>query len=409
MVTEKLSLEGHLLDDGTLAKALATIDKHGVSFEVRRFRFGAGAEDASLVELSLTAPDLAAMRRALDACAPLGASFSLEEVTLAKVEVDGVLPEGFYSTTNFTTFVLVDGKHVPVDALEMDVAIRVVRDAGKTMAMTCPMHRVKKGDDVVVGSAGVRVLPTEQEQQDTDEFAFMKSEVSSERPKRRMIAHAADAIRLAKKDGRRVLLVGGPAIVHSGSAPLLASLIAHGWIDVLFAGNALAAHDIEAAMLGTSLGVDLAKGAPVPHGHSNHLRTINRVRRVGSIANAVRDGLITSGVMHACVTRPIPFVLCGSIRDDGPLPDVISDTLAAVDAMRENVRGVGVALIVATTLHGVATGNILPAHVKTYCVDSSADTVIKLTDRGTHQAIGLVTDCEFFLKELCACLGALPA
>jgi lysine-ketoglutarate reductase/saccharopine dehydrogenase-like protein (TIGR00300 family) len=183
---------------------------------------------------------------------------------------------------------------------------------------------------------------------------------------------------------------------------LLARLIDGGWIDVLFAGNALAAHDIEANMLGTSLGVDLGTGSSGPHGHTHHLRAINRVRRAGSIANAVASGLITAGVMHTCVVKGVPFVLCGSIRDDGPLPDVITDNVVAQDTMREHIGGVGVCLMVATTLHSVAVGNILPAAAKTYCVDSDADTVIKLTDRGTHQAVGLVTDCEFFLNELVA-------
>jgi lysine-ketoglutarate reductase/saccharopine dehydrogenase-like protein (TIGR00300 family) len=199
-----------------------------------------------------------------------------------------------------------------------------------------------------------------------------------------------------------VLLVGGPAIVHSGCASVLEALILDGWIDVLFAGNALAAHDIEAAMLGTSLGVDLSQGRSVPHGHTNHLRAINRIRRAGSIKAAIEQGLLTKGVMHACETKPIPYVLCGSIRDDGPLPEVIVDVMQGQDAMRAHVPGVGVAILCATTLHSVATGNILPAVVKTFCVDSDADTVIKLTDRGTHQAIGIVTDVEFFLKELAA-------
>jgi lysine-ketoglutarate reductase/saccharopine dehydrogenase-like protein (TIGR00300 family) len=282
----------------------------------------------------------------------------------------------------------------------MDVGIQIVDGPGGVRAIGCPMHRVRRGDRLVVGRKGVKVSPTEAEERDTEEFSFMKSEVSSERSKSRMIAHAAEAIVAAKAAGRRVLFVGGPAIVHSGSAARLASLIEAGFIDVLFAGNALAAHDIEAALYDTSLGVSIARGEAVPHGHAHHLRAINRVRRLGSIANAVNAGLVTRGIMHACVRRPIPFVLCGSIRDDGPLPDVITDTTRAVDAMRAHVAGVGVALIVATTLHGVATGNILPASVKTYCVDSDADTVIKLADRGTHQAVGLVTDCEYFLSEL---------
>lgn len=233
----------------------------------------------------------------------------------------------------------------------------------------------------------------------------MNNDVSSERPKRRIIQEAAAAIRQARDEARKVLLVGGPAIIHSGSGPLLAKLIEDGWINVLFAGNALAAHDIESNMLGTSLGVNLNTGYSSSHGHTHHLRAINRVRRSGSIANAVREGVISGGVMYTCVKTATPFVLCGSIRDDGPLPDVITDNVRGQDAMREHISGVAVCLMVATTLHSVATGNILPAYVKTYCVDSDADTVIKLTDRGTHQAIGLVTDCEFFLNELVRALA----
>jgi lysine-ketoglutarate reductase/saccharopine dehydrogenase-like protein (TIGR00300 family) len=220
-----------------------------------------------------------------------------------------------------------------------------------------------------------------------------------------MIEAAARAMRRAREAGRDTALVGGPAIVHSGSAPLLARLIEEGWVTVLLAGNALAAHDIEANMLGTSLGVDLGTGRSGPHGHTHHLRAINRVRRAGSIAAAVESGAISGGIMHSCVTTGTPFVLCGSIRDDGPLPDVISDVLEATDAMRAAVADAGVCLMVATMLHSVAVGNILPARVATFCVDTDAETVIKLTDRGTHQAVGIVTDCEYFLGELCAQLG----
>lgn len=400
MVTERLSLTGDLLDKNTLSKLLDVLNEHGVKFKIRRFHVGEFADSPSLIELHLSASDLATLHTALKACAAHGASFSLKEATLAEADMDGVLPEGFHSTTNFTTHVLLEGQRVEVENLEMDCGIRVWKDKGVWRAETCPMHQVKKGDLLVVGYDGVRVTPHEEEQRDDDEFRFMANEVSSERPKRRMILHAAEAMKRAHDEGKRVLFVGGPAIIHSGSAPLLAKLIREGWIDVLFAGNALAAHDIESNMLGTSLGVDLTTGSSSAHGHTHHLRAINRVRRAGSIANAVQEGLITGGVMHAAVQQGIPFVLAGSIRDDGPLPDVITDVVRAQDAMRKHVGGVGVCLMVATTLHSVATGNILPATVKTYCVDSDADTVIKLTDRGTHQAIGLVTDCEFFLTEL---------
>jgi lysine-ketoglutarate reductase/saccharopine dehydrogenase-like protein (TIGR00300 family) len=262
------------------------------------------------------------------------------------------------------------------------------------------MHRVRKGDLLVVGYGGVRVEVDDEPEGDDVEFRFMSNDISSERPKRRMIGWAVEAIKQARADGKDVLLVGGPAIVHSGSAAMLAELIEKKWITLLFAGNALAAHDIEANMLGTSLGVDLSTGHSGPHGHTHHLRAINKIRRCGSIKNAVESGLITSGAMYTCIKTDTPFVLCGSIRDDGPLPDVITNVVEATDTMRTHVGNVGVCLMVATMLHSVAVGNILPVWVKTFCVDTDADTVIKLTDRGTHQAVGIVTDCEFFLKEL---------
>ena len=325
----------------------------------------------------------------------------LPDVALVEADLDGVFPEGFYATTIYPTDVRVGGAWVEVARPEMDVGIRVVRaPSGQARAEACPMHRVKKGDHLVVGEGGVRVRMPVRSAAEGDAFRFMSSGVSTERPKARLIRDVAIAMKSAHEAHKKVLFVGGPAIVHSGSAPLLASLIRDGWIDVLFAGNALAAHDIEASMFGTSLGIELAKGESVPHGHQHHLRAINRVRRAGSIAAAVDQGLVASGVMHACVTKPIPFVLCGSIRDDGPLPDVITDAVAAADAMRAHVEDVAVAIVVATTLHGVATGNMLPASVFTFTVDTSADSVIKLVDRGTHQAVGIVTDCEYFLGEL---------
>lgn len=407
MVTDRLSLSGDLLDQQTLTKVLDLLNFHGVAFSIREFRVGEKSQDPSIIELQLRAPDLKTMHTALNACKEHGAVFNIEDVTLSTADMDGVLPEEFHSTTNFETHILLEGEWVPVEALEMDCGIKVWREEGVWRAHTCPMHKVKAGDRFVVGYQGVRVSPGEEKAPEDGEFRFMSNDISSERPKARMISLAATAIRAAVAKGEKILLVGGPAIIHSGSAPLLAKLIEHGFVNVLFAGNALAAHDIEANLLGTSLGVDLSTGVSGPHGHTHHLRAINRVRRSGSIANAVETGLVTGGVMATCVRKGVPFVLAGSIRDDGPLPDVITDVVKATDTMRTLVPGVTVCLMVATTLHSVATGNILPASVSTFCVDSDADTVIKLTDRGTHQAIGIVTDCEFFLKELCWQLGLL--
>lgn len=405
MLSERVTLYGDLLDQRQLAAVLDELDALGVSTRVRRFLVGEHATDPSVAELTITAPSRVELLRAVRRAGELGAVLDEAEAELVAADLDGVLPEGFHSTTNFATFVLHEGHAVEVENIEMDCGIRLWRDGDRWRAATCAMHKARRGDLFVVGYDGVRIAVDDEPTADDVDFRFMSNEISTERPKRRMIAHAADAMRRTRAAGRDVVLVGGPAIVHSGSGPLLARLIEAGWITVLLAGNALAAHDIEANMLGTSLGVDLTSGRSGPHGHTHHLRAINRVRRAGSIAAAVAQGLITGGIMHTCVTTGTPFVLAGSIRDDGPLPDVVSNMPEATDAMRAVVGNAGTCLMVATMLHSIAVGNILPARVSTFCVDSNADTVIKLTDRGTHQAVGIVTDCEYFLTELCVQLG----
>ena len=270
------------------------------------------------------------------------------------------------------------------------------------------MNRVGVGMPIVVGHAGVRVLPVERPR-DVSLFGFMSSTVSSEKPKAISVKTIVDAMRATRAEGKKVLLVGGPAIVHTGSAPQVARLIREGWVQVLFAGNALATHDIEQALFGTSLGVSLALGEPIEHGHEHHLRAINTIRRSGGIARAVESGVLTSGIMYECVKAGVDVVLAGSIRDDGPLPDVITDSLLAQERMRAAIHGVGFALLIATALHSIATGNLLPAWVKVVCVDINPATVIKLGDRGTFQTIGLVTDVEPFLRSLAGELATQPA
>jgi lysine-ketoglutarate reductase/saccharopine dehydrogenase-like protein (TIGR00300 family) len=270
-----------------------------------------------------------------------------------------------------------------------------------------PMHRVLAGDLVVVGWKGVRV-ETPGREADAQGFGFMTSEVSSEKPKALSVTRVADSLRRARAERDaggdpprgRVLAVCGPAVVHTGAAPALARMVKDGWVDLLFAGNGFATHDIESSVLGTSLGVSLGEGLPAEHGHANHLRVINEVRRFGSIAAAVDAGWLRSGVLYECVRAGVPYVLGGSVRDDGPLPDVLSDTLAAADAMREHLDGVDVALMLASTLHAIATGNLLPAGVETYCIDINQAVVTKLSDRGSHQALGIVTDVGLFTGEL---------
>ncbi|MGH9282409.1 MAG: TIGR00300 family protein, partial [Acidimicrobiales bacterium] len=313
---------------------------------------------------------------------------------------DGVLPAGFYSTTNLPTAVRIGGRWVDVENPEMDCGL-VVDEAGR--ARTVPMHRVRVGDRIVVGNEGIRVTPPARPR-GANPFEFMSSEVSSEKPKGLLVADVAERLRMHRAQGRRILAVCGPAVVHTGAAPAVAQLIREGWIDLLFAGNGFAAHDIESNVMGTSLGVSVRAGTAAEGGHANHLRVINEVRRYGSIAAAVEAGYVDGGVMYECVARGVPFVLGGSIRDDGPLPDVYANVVEAADAMRYLLPGVGVALMLASTLHAIGTGNCLPSGVEAFCVDINQAVVTKLADRGSHQALGIVTDVGLLVQGLCDAL-----
>lgn len=399
MPSETIHLDGHIIDSLTLTKTLDLILRDGGQYKISRFHIGATRTDMSHAEIVVSAPDADTLEHILHLVQQHGALRPSGDLCTQPAPADGVFPDGFYATTNLETSVHIGGKWLPVENIEMDCGI-VLTGEGDAQAVRCtPMHQIRKGDTVVVGDTGVRVTPLERPDP-TGTFGFMGSEVSTERPKELVVAAIAQAMQEARAAGQKILFVGGPAILHTGAGHYLEAILAAKWIDVLFAGNALATHDIERALYGTSLGVELATGAALAHGHEHHLRAINTIRAAGGIRQAVEKDLLKSGIMRACVLNGIEFVLAGSIRDDGPLPDVITDTIQAQDAMREKVRGVGIALMVATTLHSVATGNLLPASVRTLCVDADADTVIKLMDRGTHQAFGLVTDCEFFLKEL---------
>ncbi|HEX4867066.1 MAG TPA: TIGR00300 family protein, partial [Acidimicrobiales bacterium] len=395
MATETIELTGHIVDSLVLARVLDTIVDAGVAYELVDVEIGRTNVDPSRARIELDG-DEEVLARLLDDLQVHGANpVSVGTTTLVPADQDGVLPAGFYSTTNLDTEVLIDDRWIPVEHPEMDCGV-VVTDG---RARTIPMHRVRVGDPIVVGPGGVRVKAPSRRRGPTP-FEFMNSEVSSEKPKALVVQQVAERIRAARERGGKVLAVCGPAVVHTGGAPDLARIVAAGWIDVLFAGNGFATHDIEANVMGTSLGVSIEEGTPTEGGHSNHLRVINEVRRHGSIEAAVDAGFITGGVMATCVRRAVPFVLGGSIRDDGPLPDVLTDTAAAADAMRAEIPGVVVALMLASTLHAIATGNCLPAGVETFCVDINQAVVTKLADRGSHQAVGIVTDVGPFLSHL---------
>lgn len=397
-VSEIVEVKGHIIDSLILPKILDQIIDADGNFELLEVAVGKRKSDTSRARLKVMADGPAHLRHLLHRLAALGAApLHASDVILRRAVKPGVFPDDFYSTTNLPTEVRHRGRWHRVERIEMDCGIVVRRRP--TRAVCTPMHRIRRGDLVVCGAQGVKVTPLERARR-REVFQFMSSAVSSEKPKSRLIADLADEMRRVKRAGEKILVVAGPAVVHTGAAPYLARIIAAGYVDLLFAGNGLATHDLEANLYGTSLGVHLGSGAHREPGHDHHLRTINAIRAVGGIRQAVRRGLVRGGIMHACVRHGVPFVLCGSIRDDGPLPDVITDVVEAQDAMRRHLPGVGLALMIASTLHTIATGNLLPATVKTICVDINPAVVTKVADRGTFQIVGLVTDSESFLREL---------
>ncbi|HYF50254.1 MAG TPA: TIGR00300 family protein [Planctomycetota bacterium] len=433
MPSESIELSGHIVDSGTLQRVLDQIIAAGADYVVEEFRLGHNKNDESFARVRIDTKDGGKLQEVLELVTRTGATLPRGVgVKLEKAPKDGVLPDDFYATTNLPTDILINGNWVAVSNTEMDCAIVVTtgplplpppsrggetkgaraarhpspatRHPSPVSARCLRMHRVKKGDLVVVGHAGIRVEPPAKLTRER-QFEFMASSVSSEKPKHLAIREIARQMKATRKAGEKILFVGGPAIVHTAAGNHLQVLIEKGFVDVLFAGNALAAHDIESNMFGTSLGVSLKSGTAVEHGHEHHLRAINRVRAAGSIAKAVKKKILRDGIMYACVRKKVPFVLSGSIRDDGPLPDVITDMPKAQDAMRAHLPGVGLALMVGTTLLSIATGNMLSASVKTICVDINPAVVTKLSDRGTFHAIGLVTDAELFLRTLTRELG----
>ena len=406
---ESVYLRGHIIDSLVLAKVLDLILMMGGTFDLEDVHIGKTREEASHARIRIGTVSRTLLDDILKAIQPHGASIEREaNCRIDRAPTDGVLPDDFYATTHLPTQIRLNGRWLDIDRIEMDLAILV--DEQGSAAQAIPMGEVRRGNRIVVGREGVRIIPL-QRPQERDVFGFMESQVSAERPHGHIIADIATRMRQLRERHRQkqadsqVLLAGGPAIIHAGGREALTWLIEQGFIHILFCGNALAAHDMEADLFGTSLGYGLTAGRAVPHGHEHHLRTINRIRSVGSIEAAVTSGMIRQGIMAACIRQGVPVVMSGTIRDDGPLPGVITDSVLAQRAMRALIPGVGLALLVASTLHSVATGNLLPATVPTVCVDVNPSVPTKLADRGSFQAVGLVMDAASFLSELARLLG----
>ncbi len=396
MRAREVEFEGHLIDSMILPKVLDTILDLDGEFEILEFRIGRRKHDPSYARLLVIGRDEKHLDEILKELHKLGARLpDVEDVELAEAPADKVLPDNFYVTTNHPTYVRYGGEWLEVEDISMDRAI-VIRD---NRAICVPIDEIRKGDLVVVGEKGVRVIPPERPRKSTY-FEFMGGRVSSERPTEKIIEEIAADILEIKRRGGKIAVVAGPAVNHTAARDALAGMIRDGYVDLLLSGNALAVHDIEISLFGTSLGMDIKTGRPVPGGNRHHLYTISRIIAAGGIKAAVEKGIVKDGIMYECVKRGIPFILAGSIRDDGPLPEVITDVMVAKKEMKKALRGVNMVLMLATMLHSIAVGNLLPSTVKTVCVDVNPATVTKLMDRGTHQAIGVVTDVGLFLPLL---------
>ncbi len=398
MVEETVELRGHIIDSLLLPKVLDQILLHGSEFEIQQMDVGIHRYDPTYARIKVRAGTRDAMDELLAALKPHGAEpIDVQDASLETADIEGTFPEGFYATTNLETLVRLRGNWIEVKNIEMDRGIVVNEQSAE--AVCTPMHRMRKDDRVVVGHRGVRVVPLERQARG-ELFEFMGSDISPEKPKLALVQEVARELSRARRESRKTVFVGGPAIVHTGAAGSLSYLIKEGYVSVLLAGNGLAAHDIESALYGTSLGIRLKDGSQVEAGHRNHLRAINAIRRAGGIRAAVDSGLLTHGVMHACIIKNVPFILAGSIRDDGPLPDTITDVVQATDAMRLQLRGADLALVVASMLHAIAVGNILPAATRMVVVDINPAMLTKLMDRGSFQTIGIVSDSGLFLRQL---------
>ncbi len=399
-----VELEGHIIDSGTMQRCFGAVMDLGGSFDVERFDVGKHEDEESYCRLTVSADDSETLQAILHELHQNGAVLeSPSEVDLVAAPADRVVPSDFYSTTNHPTEVLYDGEWIEVERIEMDCALVVEPEGGRDgtpRAYTKVLNAVEEGDLIATDQSGIRVRPPERPRSGGGAFGFMQGGVSSERPSESTIREVAAELREVKRSGGNVMVVAGPAVVHSGAGDALADLVEAGYVDALSAGNGFATHDLERSIYGTSLGMNVETLEHPRKGHKHHIWTISEIIRAGGIEAAVEDGIVTEGVMYQCIERGVDVVLAGSIRDDGPLPDTITDAVEAQDAIREQAHEADIVIMLATLLHSVAVGNCLPSTTKTVCVDIDPATVTQLLDRGSAQAVGMVTDIGTFVPKL---------
>lgn len=394
--TEIIEATGHLVDSQLLNAIFDKVIERGGEFDVLQFELGRTNEDFSHLKMKVTVPEQAGLHQLLEDLMSLGAHPAPEyDAQLRSAEADGVVADDFYSTTNHHTHVRHCGQWVEVSAQRMDGVIVV--DGGR--ASCRKLRDVREGEQVVCGVDGIRVSP-EFRERDRFGFAFMTNDVSTERRVEVSVAKVVTMMRHVKSEGGRIAFVAGPVVVHSGAVDYFCDLVNRDYVNLLLSGNALAVHDVERALYGTSLGVDLDAGVAVKEGHRNHMRAINVIRRAGGLHKAVEQGVLCSGIMHDVIARNVDYVLAGSIRDDGPLPDTAMDLVDAQDRYAEALQDVSMVVMLSTMLHSIGVGNMLPSHVRVVCVDINPAVVTKLGDRGSSQTVGIVTDVGFFLHQL---------
>ena len=396
---KEIKIKGHLIDSMILTRIWNRIMELGGDFDTLEFKVGKHKSSHSYARILVKGKTPQHLEDILDEIIPLGAvPFEITEVKVVPAPANMVFPDNFYSTTNNPTQIYYKNKWISAEATMMDKVIVV--DSQRKKAYCKPIRDIKKGDLIVIGEDGVHVKPPERSRENTGIFRFMSSGSSSEKPAMAVIRQIAKDIYKLKKSGGKIAVVAGPALVHTGAAGALATLIREGFVDVLLSGNALAVHDVEGDLMKTSLGISLQEATPVIRGCRNHLVAINEIYKAGNLKEAVKKGVLKSGIIYECVKNNVPYVLAGSIRDDGPLPDVVTDVVIAQNEYKKQLKDVDMVLMLASTLHAIAVGNMLPSTVKLVCLDINPASVTKLLDRGSTQAAGLVSDIGTFLPLL---------